>query len=273
MPYWGKVTGLVLGILSGTGIKGILLAVIIGHMVDHLLQRRRSLFISQQRRQQLFFLTTFQVLGHLTKAKGRVTEADIQLATRLMDRMQLHGSARLAAQNAFRQGKDSRFPLRAKLKELRSICFGRFDLIRTFLEIQVQAALSDDVLHPGEQQVLFVIAEELGITHRQFEQFLKMMEGRQYFRDADAQQGQGGCGWQPAHGPTLEDACKVLGVSPEDDLPVVKRAWRRLMSQYHPDKLIAKGLPPEMMELARQKVQEIQAAYELIKQVKARGSQ
>jgi DnaJ like chaperone protein len=36
------------------------------------------------------------------------------------------------------------------------------------------------------------------------------------------------------------------------------------MSQHHPDKLMAKGLPPEMMESAKQKTQEIQAAYDLI---------
>ena len=39
-------------------------------------------------------------------------------------------------------------------------------------------------------------------------------------------------------------------------------------SEHHPDKLVAKGLPPEMMEMAKQKAQEIQQAYELIKQQK-----
>lgn len=48
----------------------------------------------------------------------------------------------------------------------------------------------------------------------------------------------------------------------------VKRAYRRLMNEHHPDKLVAKGLPPEMMEMAKEKAQQIQAAYDLICKVK-----
>lgn len=116
-------------------------------------------------------------MGHLTKAKGRVTEVDIQLASQLMDRMQLHGAARTAAQQAFREGKESHFPLRKTLQEFRRVCFGRFDLIRIFLEIQLQAAFADGSLHPNERQVLYVIAEELGISRGQFDQFLSMFDG------------------------------------------------------------------------------------------------
>lgn len=116
-------------------------------------------------------------MGHLTKAKGRVTEVDIQLASQLMDRMQLHGAARTAAQQAFREGKESHFPLRKALQEFRRVCFGRFDLIRIFLEIQLQAAFADGSLHPNERQVLYVIAEELGISRGQFDQFLRMFDG------------------------------------------------------------------------------------------------
>ncbi|CNE71242.1 Dna-J like membrane chaperone protein [Yersinia nurmii] len=267
MQYWGKLLGLILGLMSGIGFWGVVLGLIVGHMVDKArTARRRGFFVDQQTRQSLFFRTTFQVMGHLAKAKGRVTEVDIQLASQLMDRMQLHGNARTAAQQAFREGKQSDFPLREKLRELRSVCFGRFDLIRMFLEIQLQAAFADGSLHPNERQVLYVIADELGISRSQFDQFLRMIEGGRQFG------GQGGYsqgGYQQApQGPTLADACKVLGVNPSDDAVAIKRAYRKLMSEHHPDKLVAKGLPPEMMEMAKQKAQEIQSAYDLIKREK-----
>ena len=87
----------------------------------------------------------------------------------------------------------------------------------------------------------------------------------QAFEIADAvQQG----GYQQSSGPTLSDAYKVLGVSENDDRNAVKRAYRRLMNEHHPDKLVAKGLPPEMMEMAKEKAQQIQAAYDLICKVK-----
>lgn len=274
MQYWGKLIGLVLGLMSGTGFWGVVLGLLIGHMIDKSRQVRSSGYFSNQaQRQSLFFSTTFQVMGHLTKSKGRVTEADIHVASALMERMQLHGAARTAAQQAFREGKQADFPLRDKLRELRSICFGRVDLIRMFLEIQLQAAFADGSLHPNERAVLYVIAEELGFSRIQFDQFLSMMEGGRQFGGGYQQQGeyqqQGGFGgYQRQSGPTLADACKVLGVKPNDDATTIKRAYRKLMSEHHPDKLVAKGLPPEMMEMAKQKAQEIQAAYDLIKKEK-----
>ncbi|VDZ87493.1 Dna-J like membrane chaperone protein [Lelliottia amnigena] len=115
-----------------------------------------------------------------------------------------------------------------------------------------------------------MIAEELGISRMQFDQFLRMMQGGAQFGGGYQQQQQSaGGGWQQAQrGPTLEDACNVLGVKPTDDATTIKRAYRKQMSEHHPDKLVAKGLPPEMMEMAKQKAQEIQKAYELIKEQK-----
>lgn len=267
MRYWGKVIGLALGLLSGAGFWGIVLGLIIGHMFDKVRSvKGQGYFANNQARQTLFFSTTFQVMGHLTKSKGRVTEADIQIASLFMDRMQLHGDARVAAQRAFREGKQSDYPLRNKLRELRSACFGRFDLIRMFLEIQIQAAFADGSLHPNERQVLYVIAEELGISRAQFDQFLRMMEGGQQFGGGGSSYG--GAYQQAKRGPTLEDACSVLGVKSNDDSTTIKRAYRKLMGEHHPDKLVAKGLPPEMMEMAKQKAQEIQAAYDLIRKEK-----
>ncbi|SCB76451.1 co-chaperone DjlA [Kosakonia oryziphila] len=271
MQYWGKVVGVVVALFMGGGFWGAVLGLIIGHMFDKARSRKMAWFANQRERQSLFFATTFEVMGHLTKSKGRVTEADIQIASLFMDRMNLHGESRTAAQRAFRDGKADNYPLRDKMRQFRSVCFGRFDLIRMFLEIQIQAAFADGSLHPSEREVLYVIAEELGISRLQFDQFLRMMQGGAQFGGGYhyQQQAGGNGGWQQAQrGPTLEDACNVLGVKPTDDATTIKRAYRKLMGEHHPDKLVAKGLPPEMMEMAKQKAQEIQKAYELIREQK-----
>ena len=67
---------------------------------------------------------------------------------------------------------------------------------------------------------------------------------------------------------TLRDAYAVLGVESKDDKATVKRAYRRLMSQHHPDKLVSRGLPEEMIQLATDKTQHIQKAYEKVKESK-----
>ena len=84
--------------------------------------RRLNVFANQQERQSLFFSTTFEVMGHLTKSKGRVTEADIQVANLLMDRMNLHGEG-VPRPSTFRVGKSDDYPLREKMRQLRSVCW------------------------------------------------------------------------------------------------------------------------------------------------------
>ena len=286
MYFFGKIIGVFLGFKWG-GFLGAIAGLILGSIADKKLYElgsvNSSFFKKKTTRQALFMQTTFAVLGHLSKSKGRVTEEDIQLANQLMNQMQLDESHRKLAQEAFSRGKAADFPLRQVIREFRIGCGQRADLLRMFLHVQVQAAFADSQLHESEKEVLYVVAEELGLSRMQFEQMLAMeiaarqfTQGgfyRQYQQGSYQQQGgyqyQQQGGYQQSSGPTLSDAYKVLGVSESDDRNAVKRAYRRLMNEHHPDKLVAKGLPPEMMEMAKEKAQQIQAAYDLI--CKAKG--
>jgi len=128
MQYWGKVIGVAIALMMGGGFWGVVLGLLIGHMFDKARGRKMAFFANQRERQTLFFATTFEVMGHLTKSKGRVTEADIQVASLFMDRLNLHGDSRALAQQAFRVGKTDNYPLREKMRQFRSVCFGRFDV-------------------------------------------------------------------------------------------------------------------------------------------------
>jgi DnaJ like chaperone protein len=63
----------------------------------------------------------------------------------------------------------------------------------------------------------------------------------------------------------VSQAYDVLGIDRTASDAEVKKAYRRLMNQHHPDKLIAKGLPEEMIRIATEKTQQIKQAYEQIK--------
>ncbi|MDP9500443.1 co-chaperone DjlA [Bisgaard Taxon 45] len=280
MNFIGKFLGLIIGWKLG-GFFGAICGVILGHLGDKKLYElgtvNSSFFKSKITRQSLFMQTTFAVLGHLSKAKGRVTEDDIQLASHLMQQMQLDDVNRRLAQEAFTRGKAADFPLRQVIREFRLGCGQRADLLRMFLHVQVQAAFADAQLEQSEKEVLYVVGEELGLSRFQFEQMLAMefaarqfsragyqQQGGYQQRDYGYQQHQQYGGYQTTSGPTVEDAYQVLGVSATDDHPTVKRAYRRLMNENHPDKLVAKGLPKEMLEMAKEKTQQIQSAYDLI---------
>ncbi|MCK3654307.1 molecular chaperone DjlA [Pasteurellaceae bacterium Macca] len=278
MQFIGKILGFILGYKLFGGFFGGLLGLFIGHWGDKKLYElgrvSSSVFGKALTRQSLFMQTTFAVLGHISKAKGRVTEEDIQLARQLMAQLKLDSANQQLAQQAFTLGKETDFPLRQVIQEFREACGQRADLLRFFVEVQMQAALQDGNLDPNEQRVLFTIAETLGMSHSQFEQMIAMVVAAQRFRSGYSytqyeQQSQGG--YQQHHGyqqrsnaPSLEDAYLVLGVNASDEQNVVKRAYRKLMNEHHPDKLVSKGLPPEMMEVAKEKAQQIQAAYDLI---------
>ena len=262
MAWWGKMIGGTFGFMLG-GPLGALLGGSIGHQFDA--RRGRAggtgfLPGAQERTQAAFFTATFSVMGHLAKADGHVSQHEIQVASGLMDRMQLNPSQRQAAVDLFEQGKQSDFPLDDVLQQFRTECHRRETLVRMFLEIQVQAALADGRVDPAENRILVHAAEVLGFGSDQIDRLIDFIRGTQ--RSPGMQQ------------QSLEDAYQVLGVESSTSDAEVKTAYRRLMSRHHPDKLVAKGLPEEMMKLATEKTKEIQSAWEQIREYrKAAGSQ
>jgi DnaJ like chaperone protein len=255
MNWWGKLIGGAFGFMLG-GPLGALLGGVLGHNFDRGLDRVLGSgpgAHSQERRQLAFF----------TAADGRVSEDEIGMARQVMAQMRLTEEQRQAAIKLFNEGKQPDFPLDDVLDQFRRECRGTLMLMQMFLEIQILTALADGALAPEEHKLLLYVCERLGVPQRVFEQLVAMVRAQQQYAR------QGGAGHTQPQGPVLRDAYAVLGVSESAGDDEVKKAYRKLMSQHHPDKLVAKGLPEEMMEMAKRKTQEIQAAYEQVK--RARG--
>jgi DnaJ like chaperone protein len=277
MHIFGKILGTFFGFLFG-GWFGALLGLFLGNQFDKARAYRTgfgggfSSGPSQSARQEEFFNAAFAVMGHVAKAKGQVTEQEINLANTIMVRMNLNSDQKMAAQEAFRQGKQADFPLDDILSKVKSSSAGRFDLLQFFLEIQISAAFADGDLDPNERIVLHKIAQRLGFSAEQLESRLRMQEAAFRFQQGGAfgggQQGGASGQWQQPQANRLADAYKVLGIDEGTSDRDVKKAYRKLMNEHHPDKLMAKGLPPEMMNMAKEKSQDIQQAYELIKKAK-----
>lgn len=264
MRIWGKILGGFFGFMFGS-FFGMLLGIWLGHRFDcarsYNFNAQNGLFgnsATSQQRQKLFFEATFSVMGHVAKAKGQVTQTDIQVANAYMDQMRLQGVARSQAQSAFALGKHATFPLQKTLTEFAQMVRGDRNVLQMFLGIQVQVAFSDGTIDNKEKSILYTIAEQLGFSRFELDRLLQMIEGQQHFHQGRQQQQT-----------SSNDAYKILGVDESATDKEVKRAYRKLMSQNHPDKLASKGLPEEMMNLAKEKTQDIQRAYETLR--KKRG--
>ena len=281
MNFYGKIIGFAIG-LALLKLPGAIIGLLVGHMFDVGYAKDFSnkggfarFFSSKDNiaRQAMFFHALFSALGHICKADGKVTPEEIAIATALMDNMKLQGSTREEAQQAFRDGKAKDFPLLQMLDDFRTFCHGRRDVMQVFLEILISAACADGRITNAELLVLEKVAAGLNFSRKDLHYLISSYEAEQRFRNRSGgsrHNNQHHTGRQQNHAysssHSLDDAYRILGASKQEDDKTIKRAYKKQMSLHHPDKLSAKGLPEQALELAKNKTQDIQAAYELIKE-------
>jgi DnaJ like chaperone protein len=266
MSWYGKIIGAVLGAIVGRGMFGAIVGLLIGHQFD-----RRSDQVPVNRPAAAgsggaadlrfaFFQATFQVMGHVAKSDGRVTEREIDAARDAMRRFSLTEIDRRRAIDLFTDGKRSDFPLEGALRRLRTLAGGQTDLCRMFVQIQLEAALQGNDLNPAARSVLARICGALGVSPLEFASLEAMLRMR-----GGAQQPGAGGGAARSSAVRLADAYEVLGVKATASDADVTLSYRRLMSQNHPDKLVAQGLPESMVAAAHERTQRILEAYETVK--------
>jgi DnaJ like chaperone protein len=255
------------------GPLGAVLGAALGHHFDKGLKGLPEDQISwgrpgdQERVQTAFFTATFSVMGHLAKADGRVSPDEIKLAEAVMDQMSLSAEMRNTAIGLFNEGKSEDFPLDDVVEQFRLECHRRQTLIQMFIEIQIQAAYADNRMDRAEETLLLHICSLLNISESTFRRLERMICAQSHYTGAAGARGRSAPA--KAQDISLDDAYDILNITSEATDKEVKRAYRRLISQHHPDKLVSKGLPEEMMKIAAQKTDEIKKAYERVKEARS----
>ncbi|WP_078043511.1 co-chaperone DjlA [Cellvibrio sp. PSBB023] len=262
-----KVLGTVLrivlrGILLLVGLVGVLLGGLLGFLFLLWRRHKNTPKLTAQQREQIqttFFNSVFLLLGYLAKADGRVSETEVQLTEALMVKMGLTPDHRREAIRLFKNGAAADFDFDATIAEFKRVCGVSPNLNNMLLVNLVNLAMADGVLDQQEAQVLRQLAEKLGFSRFAFEQLLRMLNAQDAFnRERGSYQ-------DAVRGDALTLAYQALGVDKTASDAELKKAYRKLMSEYHPDKLIGQGMPEDMIKAATERSQEIQSAYDLIK--------
>ena len=253
----------IIGILIGYywhGLFGALFGYFVGSFID------RSIAygvggvnpLSRAHRQSVFLGTVFVLMGKVAKADGRVSEEEIAYVEQMFQKLGMSPEHRQQAIVLFKKGASPDFDISPTLQEFISVCGHTSNLKQMLLVYLIVMAHADGSFDSAEENLLKDIARNLGYSEDAFRHILEMVTNQTHF-----------AGGQASVASSLEDAYKALGVNKDTSDQDIKRAYRKLMSQYHPDKLMGQGMPEDMIKMATAQAQEVQVAYDLIK--KSRG--
>ncbi len=261
--WWGKLIGAFLGYIMA-GPAGAFFGILVGNFFDRGLSEHFSkphwAYHSEKSKslRTLFYKTIFAVMGHLAKIDGRVTPQEITFAKLIMQELGLSQQQKESAEVYFSEGKKPDYDLQNNILAFRKACAHNPPLITIFIDITYRAAKVNG-LTVKKQQSLDIILNYLG--------FAPLKEQFHFYEDFSYQKHRQHYSSRQNHGAphhTLDHAYGILAVTPEANKQEVKRAYRKLLSLHHPDKLIAQGLPEAQIKRANEKTQKIVKAYEEI---------
>lgn len=258
--FSGVVLFKLIGVFLGYylfGFWGALLGLFVGSLFDRVRIYGAGAVNPMQNalRQAVFLETVFISMGRLAKADGHVSQDEINHVEQFMLKLGMTAQHRQQAIVLFKQGVDPAFDISASYTRFMSVCGHTKHLKEVLLVYLIVMALADGHFHPAEEALLLDIAARLGYDQSAFLHLKDMVLNQSHF----------GAG-KVDSAAALEDAYKALGVTKDSSDAEIKRAYRKLMSQYHPDKLIGQGMPADMVAMATEQAKEIQLAHDLIKQ-------
>ncbi|TBR43490.1 co-chaperone DjlA [Marinomonas agarivorans] len=261
----------IIGGISGfyiLGIWGLIVGMIVGAVID-VSRSSLKMRISREpvgKQQQIFFQTLFLLMGRLAKADGRVSDEEIQLASQVMDKMQLTGEVKRQAIDLFNQGKAASFDLVDVLQTFQQVVGTGTLLSRTLIELLLMLAYADGDFVVEEKTLTSQICAHLGMSVSEFEKIHWQIKQQAQFH-----QHRNSSNSHLSEQELLQAAYDVIGGNPSMSDAEIKKVYRKLMSENHPDKLMAQGVPEEMIVLAKERTQEIQASYDLIKKTRKKN--
>ena len=229
MSVWGKISGAAAGLLVG-GPIGALVGAVAGHFI----------FDRESDPGLIFTIAVICLAGKMSKADGIATDEEFAIFLRVF---QVPAQEEANVRRIFHLARQDIAGYEAYAAQIAKVLVGNPAILEDVLDGLFEIAKADGVLHPAESQFLERVADIFGFAPNEFRRI------------------------RASHfPPELTDPYVILGLSYSADDNELKQTYRRLVRENHPDSLMARGVPPEFIKLATDKIAAINSAYEKIQQ-------
>ena len=239
------IGGIVGGMIGFTllGPLGALVGSVMGSRMTSRAKLRRN--TNNLDHQVAFFTALFACLAKIAKADGRVSEEEVsKIESFISNKFNFSDQERSFAINIFQKAKSDRISFDAYAKQLHQLLSSSPNSLLVFYELLFELAMADGVMHENEEKLLKKIPSIFGFDKNVYKDLYNKYVGK------------------------ISNAYEILGVTKDMSLDEIKKVYRVKRKEFHPDALISKGLPEELIEKAKEKFIEIQAAFEIIEKEK-----
>ena len=243
MSWLGKIIGGTIGFVFGGGPLGAIAGAVFGHyFIDKNIQGQTDpRFFQTEQVQSTYFIALFSLLAKMAKADGQITKVEGDTFLKVINNMNLPPQSKQYALKIFNEAKYSPYSLEEFAQQYFTLIQGRRDILLSMLDMLFNIASADGQLHPAEEQALKNVQHIFQLTENEYESIKS-----RFFAVTDKYY-------------------KILNCTPESTNEKIKKSYRKLINEYHPDKIIARGLPEEFIEQATKRFQEVQDSYEHIR--------
>ena len=240
MSIWGSLLGGVIGFSLG-GPFGALLGSFLGGKISNI--SSSNTFRSQQNSQQIFALSLIILSAKLSKADGRVSKEEL---IAVKEKLQIPDSEIDQVAKIFNKAKDESTGFEPYAKQISEIFKGNQNVLEEVINILFYIAEADGHVSNEEESMIANIAFIFGLSQNQYESIKESRKSSDKLN------------------PYI-----VLESQPTDDLKSIRKKYIKLSKEHHPDLLISKGVPIEVINESKNKMRAINAAWDQIQKLKS----